>query len=154
MGQDGCEVAGQHAFDVELQAGELRALDQAIGVRLDENVLAVPEAEPVDRVVDHAPDDVFGDAVSAIRLFLLMEVVGDGAGGYLDDELGRPLQVVVLCEMRGTGLWSPGEDVRLDLVALVEDHRGVEPTLDLWSVRREVAEPAGDGGVRLAVLSD
>ena len=68
MGQDGREVAGQQAGDVQAEAGELLALDHAVGIRLDEDVLAVLEAEPVDGLIANTPDDVLGDAVSAVRL--------------------------------------------------------------------------------------
>jgi hypothetical protein len=44
--------------------------------RLDSEVFAVLEAEPVDRPVKYAPDDVLADAVSAVRLLLFVEIEG------------------------------------------------------------------------------
>src|SRR5581483_8628622 len=66
-GQDGAEVAIQELRDGQAEAGEDRALDDAVGVRLDANVFALDEAKPIERLVEHPPDDVLLNAVAPVR---------------------------------------------------------------------------------------
>src|SRR5204863_2871041 len=56
------------------------------GVLLDQDVLAVDQAKPVDRLVEHPPHHVLAHAVAPIRLFLLVEVVRYRARGYFHDQ--------------------------------------------------------------------
>ena len=93
MAKDGRAVAGQHTRNVQPQTWELLALDNAVGVRRKQHVLAALEPKPVDRPIVDAPDDVLTDLVAAVRLFLLMQIVGDGASGNLNDQLRRPFEI-------------------------------------------------------------
>ena len=95
-GEDARCVACQQARDVEAKAGELDALDDPVLVGLTQHIRAIAELEPVDRVVQDTPDDVFAHAVPPVRLFLLVEIVVRAAGRHLDEELRRTFQVVIL----------------------------------------------------------
>jgi hypothetical protein len=118
--QDRGQVAIQHAFDVEAKSRELLALYQAIGVRLDEDVLTVLQAEPVNRFVEHTPGNVLGDAVAPVRFLLRVQVVRGTAGRYFDDELRRPFNKALGIHEWPAVRWSPEHGIRLDLDAAVE----------------------------------
>ena len=97
-GEDLCQVTGQKRGRIEPEAGEDRAAEDPIRRERHRLVSALAKDEPVDLPVEHAPDDVFADAIAAIDVSFSCEVVAGAAGGDLGDKLGRALDVIVFAD--------------------------------------------------------
>src|SRR5947209_7698643 len=98
--QDSRYVAREQSLDVEPQAREEVALNNPLAIGLDADVLTVAQAKPVERAVEHTPDQVLAHAVAKIGAQFIVEVVGGRAGGHLNDQLRSALQVALLVHAR------------------------------------------------------
>lgn len=69
-GEEAGEVAREEGGDIETEAGELDAFDDAVGAGLTVDVLAAPQFEPIELGVEEADDDVLADAGAAVHVLL------------------------------------------------------------------------------------
>jgi len=83
------EITAQERGRVEPQAGEDRAAQDSIVSGRKPPVLRLAQDEPVDLPIVDAPDDVFSDAVSLIRLELVVDYTPTGRSGTRPDRPGR-----------------------------------------------------------------
>src|SRR5262249_20650356 len=82
-GEDAREVAGDEGGWVEPEAWEDGAAEPAVGIRSEPFKGLVAQDEPIDDLVEDAPDDVFADLVPAIDLEFRAQVEAHAAGGDL-----------------------------------------------------------------------
>src|SRR5207247_694704 len=78
LSQHAREVVGQQLRDVQPQPREDLALDHALGVRRDANVLTLAQPKPVNGLVEHSPDNVFAHAIAAIDAQFIVQIIGGG----------------------------------------------------------------------------
>ena len=87
--------------------------------------LPLAQYEPVDRLVEHPPDEVLADAVAAVSVQLVAEVVAGAAGGHLGGEFRSGFDVIVLIDPGLSTMLDHQANVGLWLIVHVETNRGI-----------------------------
>src|SRR5262245_10024046 len=150
------QVAAQQRRDVEPQPREHAALQQAVAVRLHTCVCTAFDHEPVDLAVVEAVHEVLEDAVAAVGVQLLVEVIADAARRDLDDEFGRTLEVAVLghTALSAGTLGDAQQQVGLRFVVEIETHRTVAAAAQAGRQHSVEPQPDREVALRLAVLNE
>jgi len=84
-GKDRRQVAANECSRVELQAREDGAAQQAVGRGRQSFETSLLEHEPLDLPVQHAVNDVFSNAIAAIGIELIVQIVAGAARSNLGD---------------------------------------------------------------------
>ena len=117
------------------------------------NEFAVSQDEPIDLLIEHAPDDVFLHAIPAIDIKLGVEVVTGAARSHLSDELWRSFKVVISGDSRLAAVIRIDEEygIRLWLVVEVQAHARVVGNNHARSRRFVDSQPSYEMGMGSAV---
>src|SRR5205807_3860470 len=91
--QDARQIAADERRGIEPETGEDLALVKAGLIDEQQLVAALAEDEPINRLIQHPPDDVLAHLISAIGVQLDVQVVAGAAGGDLRKEL-RPSRYI------------------------------------------------------------
>ena len=134
---DALSVTAHQGRRVEPKAGKDLATVETGVVERQTNEFAVPQHEPIDLPIEHAPDDVFPHAIAAINVEFGVQVVAGTACRNLGDELGGVFDVVVGGDPRLAAMVRVDEKDRvgLRLVVQVQANARVVGTDDAWSGR-------------------
>lgn len=112
--------------------------------RLDAHVGAVFQPEPVERVVEDAPDDVFLNTSALVGAVLLVQVNRSRASSHFDDELRGALDIALGVQSRAAWFLAPQAGVWLHFGVRVQQHGAVVAPPDLGMAGTVRAEPASN----------
>src|SRR5262245_12610353 len=101
---DAYQVPTNHRRRVQPQAGIDLTSIHVVRSRHQPFVITVPQDEPVDFLVEHAPNDVLTDAAAAVDSEFRMQVDAGAAGGDFGAEFRCPRDVAVFID---DGLATP-----------------------------------------------
>jgi hypothetical protein len=149
------QIPSDERAGVQPQAMEDPAAEYAVITRLERNVIAPLQHEPVDLVVEGPPHDVLANPAAAINALLFVKVVAGACSGYFDDEFRRAMDEVVVADPRLPAERWVEPQVRVGLREVVEVEDGRPVVADEQACREGSvgSKPRNDVCVRLAMLS-
>ncbi len=151
-----CQVPPQHRRCVKVQAGEDAALVYAVRVGVHLYISLAIEGEPVEAVLKYPQDQVLLDAVEAVDLELVVQVVALQRGGHLPAKFGRAHEDDIIGDTRCAARLprQPQQHGGLGHVFLVESVRGVVSGSHAQGEGAVETGPRHEIGVGLAVVID
>ena len=152
-GKDAGQVMIPQRDRIEPETREYCAAIKAVYRESHRLVAPLAEHEPVDLAVEHAPDNVFADAIAAVNLELDAEIVAGTTGSNLGHHVRRAFHVIVGADSCLAAALRLDEEkrVRLGLVVEIEADAAVVSALDTGSSRLVVTQPITDVQVRSTV---
>src|SRR5208337_1645464 len=154
-GKDAGQVMIPQRDRIEPETREDRAAIKAVCRESHRLVAPLAEHEPVDLAVEHAPDNVFADAVAAVNLELDAQIVTGTTRSDLGHKLGSTLEVIVIadpCLAAESGI-NDQASVWLRFVVQVQPNAAIVAGFDAGSASLILTQPGAWVNVWAAVAT-